>query len=295
MKTVTSVSGGQSSAYIAANYPSDFLVFALVCIEDRACTPKDEKLVQMVSDKIGREFIATAEDDVILHTMFDLEQYLGQTIDWVVGPTFDQLVQPDHTKFCNNTKLLPSTHRRMCTVEMKMRPMFEWWQNHCNIAEGEIVIKKIGFRAGEEKRANKMLEKCDEHGIMSMKHVVGQHASGRNKWAETRYEKPVFPLIENGIHRDRVVEFWKDKPVRFADRNNCVGCFHRNPLLLRKMFDVHPNKMEWFARQERGRKHKWDTWKGTSEMTYDVIKRHRLQFELDFDDFSDCDSGHCGL
>jgi hypothetical protein len=34
MKTVTSVSGGQSSAYIAANYPSDFLVFALVCIED---------------------------------------------------------------------------------------------------------------------------------------------------------------------------------------------------------------------------------------------------------------------
>ena len=52
MKTVTSVSGGKSSAYIAANYPSDFLVFALVCIEDRNCTPKDKKLVQMVSDRI---------------------------------------------------------------------------------------------------------------------------------------------------------------------------------------------------------------------------------------------------
>ena len=83
MKTVTSVSGGQSSAYIAANYPSDYLVFALVCIEDRKCTPKDAKLVQAVSDRIGKEFIATAEDDTILHTMFDLEQYLGQRIDWV--------------------------------------------------------------------------------------------------------------------------------------------------------------------------------------------------------------------
>ena len=67
MKTVTSVSGGQSSAYIAANYPSDYLVFALVCIEDRACTPKDSKLVQMVSDRIGKEFIATAEDDTAHH------------------------------------------------------------------------------------------------------------------------------------------------------------------------------------------------------------------------------------
>ena len=295
MKTVTSVSGGQSSAYIAANYPSDFLVFALVCIEDRACTPKDDKLVQMVSDRIGREFIATAEDDTIIHTMFDLEQYLGQRIDWVVGPTFDQLVQLDHPKKHGSQTLLSSPMRRFCTVEMKMRPMFEWWKNHCNIGDGEVVIKQIGFRAGEERRANNMLEKCDEDGILSMRHVVGQHANGNNKWAEIKYEKPVFPLIENGIHRDRVVEFWKDKPVRFAERNNCVGCFHRNPLLLRQMFDDHPNKMEWFARQERGRKHNWDTWTGEHEMKYDVIKKHRLQYKLDFDDFSECDSGHCGL
>ena len=34
MKTATSVSGGMTSAYVAANYPSDYLVFALVRIED---------------------------------------------------------------------------------------------------------------------------------------------------------------------------------------------------------------------------------------------------------------------
>ena len=290
MKTVTSVSGGQSSAYIAANYPSDFLVFALVCIEDRACTPKDKKLVQMVSDRIGQEFIATAEDDMILHTMFDLEQYLGQHIDWVVGPTFDEVAR-------NKTfgGYLPSSLRRYCTVEMKLRPMFRWYKNHCNISENEVLETRIGFRSGEEKRATNMLERTDDQGVLHFKDIVGKHASGKNKWATTVWQKPVFPLIEEGIKKDRIVAFWKDKPVRFAERNNCVGCFHRNPILLRQMFDKHPQKMEWFARQERNRTYTNDFWKPQLEMKYDVIKKHRLQFELDFDDFSECDSGHCGL
>ena len=280
MKTVTSVSGGQSSAYIAANYPSDFLVFALVCIEDRRCTPKDAKLVQMVSDRIGREFIATAEDDMILHTMFDLEQYLGQRIDWVVGSTFDEVT---HKK----GGWLPNKMHRYCTVEMKLRPMHRWWREKI----GEPIKMQIGFRAGEERRANKMLERTNEDGLNVLKDVVGQHSSGRNKWAETPWQKPVFPMIEDGVHRDRVVEFWKDKPVRFAERNNCVGCFHRNPLLLREMFDQHPDKMEWFAAQER--REKKGTWR--DDMSYDVIKKHKRQYKLDFDDFSECDSGHCGL
>ena len=102
-------------------------------------------------------------------------------------------------------------------------------------------------------------------------------------------------MIRDGIHRDRVVEFWKDKPVRFAERNNCVGCFHRNPLLLRQMFDDHPNKMEWFASKERDRKYPNDRFLINAGMTYDQIKQHKLQTELDFDDFSECDSWHCGL
>ena len=151
MKTVTSISGGQSSAYIAANYTSDFLVFALVCIEDTACTPKDKKLVQMVSDRIGRDFIATAEDDTILHTMFDLEQYLGQRIDWVAGETFDYVAQ-------KKGGWLPNKLHRYCTVEMKLRPMFRWWREKI----GEPVEMRIGFRAGEEKRAARMMERVND-------------------------------------------------------------------------------------------------------------------------------------
>lgn len=294
MKTVTSVSGGKSSAYIAANFPSDFLVFALVCIEDPACTPKDEKLVQMVSDRIGREFIATAEDDTILHTMFDLEQYLGQRIDWVVGPTFDDLIR-------SKSYWMPNKLMRYCTVDMKMKPMFEWWRNHCNIADGEVIATQIGFRQGEERRAKTMLDRCDEDGVLSMRAVVGKHKSGKNKWAEIKYQKPLFPLIQNGIKRDRIAEFWKDKPVRFAERNNCVGCFHQNLILLRQQFDKHPEKLAWFTNMEAqglaGRDQTSNRIQGTfrDDMTYGQIAKHRLQYELGFDDFSECDSGHCGL
>ena len=281
MKTCTSISGGQSSAYVAANYPSDFLVFALVCIEDRNCTPKDKGLVREVSDRIGREFIATAEDDTILHTILDLEQYLCREIHWVAGETFDYVAT-------HKGGWLPNKLHRYCTVEMKLRPMFHWWKETI----GEPVKMQIGFRSGEEHRAARMLDRCNEDGLLEFKHVVGKHSNGNNKWAEAAWQKPVFPMVNDGIRRDQVAQFWKGSFVRFAPRNNCVGCFHRNPLLLRKMFDLHPEKMEWFAKQERIEgKGQW-IHQGPS---YDQISQHRIQHELDFDDFSECDSGHCGI
>lgn len=304
MKTVTSISGGKSSAYIAANYPSDLLVFALVCIQDATCTPKDKKLVQMVSDRIGREFIATAEDDTILHTIFDLEQYLGQRIDWVAGLDFEDILK-------DKGGWLPNVQKRYCTVEMKLRPMFQWWQDKI----GEPVEMRIGFRSGEENRATRMLERVNEDGLIVQRGVVGQHSGGRNKWADIGWQKPAFPMIDNGIRRDDVVEYWKDKPVRFAERNNCIGCFHRSAMLLRMMADDHPKKFDWFVRMEehsqsvlktrreqkgvqvdeRGRVN--GTYKGTWKegLLYSEIQAHNLQMTLSWDDFTECDSGHCGL
>lgn len=279
MQTVTSISGGQSSAYVAANYPSDYFVFALVCIEDTNCTPKDKKLVQMVSDRIGKEFIATAEDDTILHTILDLEQYLGKEINWLTGHTFDYVTK-------NLGGWLPNKLHRYCTVEMKLRPIFRWWRAEI----GKPVKMQIGFRHGEDRRVKNMEKRLNDNGLLQFKDVVGQHSNGRNKWAEIAWQKPTFPMVQDGVRRDQVVQFWKDKPVRFAERNNCVGCFHRNPMLLKMMFDKHPNKMEWFASQERGReKGLW------ADVRYDEIKKHRLQLSLSWDDFTDCDSGHCGL
>ena len=280
MKKITSISGGQSSAYIAANYPADYLVFALVTIEDKKCTPKDKKLVQLVSDKIGKEFIATAEDDIILNTILDLEQFVGQKIVWVAGESFDYVTE-------KKGGWLPNKLHRYCTVEMKLRPMHRWWRENIN----EPVEMQIGFRAGEERRAKKMYERLNEDGLLEFKDVVGKHSNGNNKWATIAWQSPSFPMIDHRVYRDEVVEYWKDKPVRFAARNNCVGCFHRNPLLLRTMFDQYPKKMEWFASKERIEGN--GNWR--SDMSYDKISKHRLQHKLNFDDFEECDSGHCGL
>ena len=61
MKTVNSVSGGQTSAYISAKYPANYNIFALVRIEAER-TIKDKKVIQYIEDKIQKPFIATAED-----------------------------------------------------------------------------------------------------------------------------------------------------------------------------------------------------------------------------------------
>jgi hypothetical protein len=88
MKTINSLSGGKTSSYLAKHFPADYNIFSLVRIEDRRCTPKDEKLVKFISDKIGQEFIATAESDITLKAVIDLEQLIGQEIIWVTGRTF---------------------------------------------------------------------------------------------------------------------------------------------------------------------------------------------------------------
>lgn len=61
MKTVNTVSGGKTSAYIAANYDADYNVFSIVRTSDKNCILPDKKLRQIVSDKIGDEFIGPSE------------------------------------------------------------------------------------------------------------------------------------------------------------------------------------------------------------------------------------------
>ena len=281
MKTVNSLSGGKTSSYIAANYPADYNVFALVRTDDKKCLFPDKKLRQVVSDKIGQEFIGTLEEDEIIYTILDLEQFIGQKINWVSGISFDEVVE-------KKGGWLPNKLHRYCTTNLKLIPIFEWWHENIN----DPVEMRIGYRANEVKRAIRMNEKRNEKGLLKSKPQVSKHPSGRNKWEIFEWQNPTFPLIDDGIYKDNVEEFWKGKPVRFAWMNNCVGCFHRNPILLNKMFTKNPNKMQWFADQEIGRNGK-GTWK--TDMTYEQIKKHKTQIELFEDDFNDCDSGYCGL
>lgn len=290
--TVNSISGGKTSSYIAKHYPADYNLFSLVRTTDKNCLFPDKKIRQMVSDRIGKEFIGTLEEDVIIYTMLDLEQFIGSKITWISGPTFDELTTIN--KLNGEVKhLVSNIHRRNCTVNMKILPMANWIID--NIGE-EMVETRIGFRANEQRRAKNMIERTDEDGFMSNKFIVGKHKNGNNKWKTKRYQKPVFPLIDDGIFKDSIVEYWKDKPVRFAYMNNCIGCFHRNEILLKHMSNNHPEKFQWFIDKEKKCQESFtknSTWK--AGITYQKIKDSLQQMELFNDDFNDCDSGYCGL
>ena len=278
MKTVNSLSGGKTSSYIAANYKADYNVFSLVRTDDKKCLFPDAKIRKEVSDRLGAEFIGTLEEDAIIYTMLDLEQYIGQKIDWVTGKTFDQVINR------NGKTYLPNVTQRFCTTEMKLQPIFNWWQNKFN----EPVKMQIGYRANEGSRAKTMLSKTNQNGFSTFKAIVGKRKT-QNKWADIEWQKPMFPLIDNNIYKDKIEKYWKDKPVRFAYMNNCVGCFHRTPILLKHLSDKHPNKYQWFIDAEQ------DTATFKNGMNYEQIKNSFKQTSLFDDDFNECDSGYCGL
>lgn len=280
MKSVTSISGGKTSAYLAANYPTDYNIFALVTTSDKSCMYPDKKLRQVVSDKIGREFIGTLEDDVIIHTILDLEQFIGKKINWVAGLNFDELIE-------KKGNYLPNIMTRYCTTLMKLDPIFNFWKEQIK----QPVIMNIGYRLTEKNRADRMLEKVNDNGLSEYKTIIGKHPSGKNKWAQIEWRKPNFPLVNDFIDRQDIEQYWKDKPVRFAELNNCIGCFHRSASLLNKMNKLHPDKFDWFINQEikTGNYFK-------KELSYKKIKESNFTMSIPFNyDSEGCDSGFCGI
>lgn len=293
MKTVNNISGGRTSAYLAAHYPADYNLFALVRTNDKDCIYPDEKIRQIISDKIGCEFIGTLEDDKIIHTILDLEQYLGKEIEWITSKySFEEII--------TKQKVLPNPSQRFCTNMLKIIPMQEWWYKKFD----SPIEVRIGFRANEQNRKQNTLYSLNERGFISAKVIIGKHKNGNNKWKEFDWQKPSFPLIDDiPTYKDEINNYWKNKPVRFAAINNCVGCFNQNPILLRKRFDWHPNKMNWFIKQEKiaehfvkkinGERSQYTKW--NKNYLYEEVKNHKLQIEIFENDFNECDSGYCGL
>lgn len=280
MITVNSLSGGKTSSYIAANYPADLDIFALVRIEAEPCRFKDDKVRQIVEDRIQKPFIATAEDDMIIYTMLDLEQYIGREITWVSGDTFEQVID-------RKGGYLPNKIARFCTTELKTIPIAQYlYFNNLN-----PVKMRFGYRSNEMSRAKTMNEKINkETGCVRVKIPIGHHKNGNIKWKEVDYQVPEYPLIAEGIYKDNIEKYWTGKPVRFAQHNNCVGCWWRSEVFLNHLSRKHPEKMEWFAEQEERTGNRFKT-----NTTYRKIIGHKMQTQLFDEDFSECDSGYCGI
>lgn len=282
LKTISSLSGGRTSAFTEEISPADYRLFALVRTENKKDKFPDKKIRKIVEDRIQKPFIATAEDNTIIYTMFDLEQYWGREIVWVSGITFDELVKA-------KGGWLPNKLHRYCTSHLKIEPMFYWWAENI----GEPVNMQIGFRANEGGRVERMMQKINGNGLLEFNATFEKHSSGRNKgqnkWESVEWQKPRFPLyFERPTYKDEIIEYWKNKPIRFALKNNCVHCFHQNPLMLKWQFGREPAKMCWAKNQEGGDKGFW-----RSDISYKDIERSNVQSQIPFEEFDECESGHC--
>lgn len=281
MKTVNSISGGKTSSYLAKHYPADINIFSLVRIDDKDnlwMKGKDEKTRQIVSDKLGKEFIGTAEMDEIIYTILDLEQFIGSEITWVTGKSFEEVIK-------QNYGYLPNKMTRYCTVEMKLKPIFNWLQENTELP----VEMRIGFRPNEISRAETVLKRADDNGIEFFNTIIGKRKT-QNKWGLVPYRKVTFPLIENNIQKDIIYNYWNDKNVRFAYRNNCVGCVNRQPLMISHMASKDLDKVKWFEKQETITGNRF-----LSDVSFNQILKFGTQSSFFDDDFNECDSGFCGI
>lgn len=270
MKTVNSISGGKTSSYLAKHYPADYNLFALVRIEDKKCIPKDKKLIQLVSDKIGMDFLATAESDLTLKVVLDLEQLIGTEIKWLTGETFEQVIR-------NKGGYLPNKTTRFCTTEMKIKPLAEF----CRNVIGEVVMTRLGIRYDEDHRVN--YENTD------FKFHIANKTFGKKRrvFSIEKYRELEYPLVDDKKEHYEIYKWALSTNLQFPKDSNCVGCFHKPVQQLRKNWDDNPQKMQWFANQELGRKN------FKEEMKYETIKKIGLQTDFIFGVGSGCNSGGC--
>jgi len=282
MTTVNSVSGGKTSAYLAKHYPADINLFSLVRIEDQNnlfMQGKDEPTRQIISDRLGVEFVGTAEMDTIIYTILDLEQLIGQEIKMITGETFEQIIK-------NHGDYLPNMMARYCTTDMKILPIFNYLRANTTFP----VEMRIGLRPSEINRMENIMSRANENGLESFKAVVGKSKNGNNKWDEIPYRYTTFPLIENNVQKDTIYNYWENQKVRFAYRNNCVGCVNRNPLFLSHMANKDERTFNWFVEQEKKTGNTFN-----SKATYQSILKYGEQKKMFDEDFNDCDSGFCGI
>ncbi len=253
---------------MAAHHPADHEVFSLVRIDAEYCRPKDESIVRYVSEKLGIDFIATAESDKTLYVMRDLEQLIGRNITWVTGDSFDFI--------CLQKRALPNIMMRFCTVEMKMIPIANWWLQNFE----DKINMRIGFRYDEAERADRIRT--------DIKLKTGKHKNGKNKWDVFDWRVCDFPLIENKIVHFEVAKWARSTNLNFPEDSNCVGCFWKPVQQLRKNWEDEPLKMKWFSDLEKTLKKRFK-----KDTSYENIKKIGLQQDFFFGTGSGCQAGFC--
>ena len=132
------------------------------------------------------------------------------------GEPFNQLIQM-------KSKYLPNQAQRYCTQEMKVLTIKRYlvsqgWKRWTNT---------VGIRADESHRVKPSTDK---------------------RWANW------FPLNDAAVTVHDVGKFWKSQPFDLRvmkGAGNCDGCFLKSEATLAAMWREHPDRMQWWADQEK--------------------------------------------
>ncbi|WKN46494.1 hypothetical protein [Tunicatimonas pelagia] len=193
---------------------------------------------------------------------------------------------------------------------MKIKPIYEflkhgyrWYRDHPDVDRYEaylynasttfwqtdtpLIRMNIGYRLDDIERVLTFKETFKyPDGI----HTEGRHA-GEKKWRTHHWRIGHFPVIT--ITQAEVIDYWKNKPVRFPEFNNCEFCrsairFHRPVHQLQKQFRERPRKGKFWMMME-------NRYNATLRFDYSLQQIKELPYteSLDFTGQSMCNSGGC--
>lgn len=259
MKTINSVSGGKSSAYMALHYPADVCIFAAVLTDDPACVIADKALRGYAQSKIpwfDWNRGGCRELDLTLLNLQRLEQEMGREIQWVAAPfTFDAMIRGDienpvarcFSRSKTASAMLPNQRTRFCTQALKLYPIF--W--HCWLeGDGDICLMNIGFRWDERQRVERWTCKNDRIEYTPHCDIDGNY-KGKHRRVSLEWRTPQFPMYQDRIDRAAVVKFWKSKGWQWPTVSNCDFCFFHRPAEHQHQALHYPARAQWWEQMEQ--------------------------------------------
>lgn len=253
--------------------------------------------MQRVNDKLEKytpfygEVLGTTEDVSVFTTMLDLEQYIGREIVWVRGMSFDQVIAWK--------QMIPNKQHRFCTHWMKMYAIFSWVYANHDLQPVKMprvkfskeqrfhctapVKMRVGYRYDEKERRNSF---TTEFEVATKQHLFGERKQ-RNMIFEN-WREGDFPMIDDPANVFTVGNYWKGKPVAFAEDSNCNNCFWKAWQQLQKNYINNPALREWTM--------KWEDQIGfTFHDKFSVRQIMSMPEQLGFEFIPGayCQSGHC--
>lgn len=287
MKTITSLSGGKSSAYMAVHFPTDYYLFAVVLTDQSEVAPKDPGLLRECQRRIPG-FIASRELDQTLLNVLKLEELLGKEVRWIAASDSQEnpgMIQDKndwhptpltYDALIRYRKALPNKLQRFCTEQLKIYAIF--WHTYLNLMEDDkdIVQINIGFRWDEGRRVDDMLNRCDKISFPYQCPVGSKDKKSKHQWIKIDWRIPNFPMFDNRIDKLDVLKFWVDKGWVFPSVSNCDGCFHHRQEELQTQANLYPERMQWWKDWECNIN---GTWKDRT--TYENLLKYRQQSLFD--------------